>query len=170
MSLLLFLQTPTKRIPIMDNEKSTINATGSVTPIGNSNRTDAHNAIDKAADKVQPAADKAAASAHSAVDKIAEKVPAAAEKVHSTVEKLAESVPAATDRLVSKAHDTVDKVTDGASNLSERLSQKASDLNVAYSRMAETGRSYVRNSPGTSVLVALAAGYAVSKLLGSRRH
>ena len=49
----------------MDNEKSTINATGTVTPIGNTNttgtasRTDVHNTIDKAADKVQPAADKA---------------------------------------------------------------------------------------------------------------
>ncbi|GGY55341.1 hypothetical protein [Pseudoduganella albidiflava] len=155
----------------MDNEKSTINATGTVTPIGNTtNRTDTHNTIDKAADKVQPAADKAATAAHSAVDKIADKVPAAAEKVHSTVEKLAEKVPATTDRLVGKAHDTVEKVSSKASVVSEKLSQKAADLNVAYGRLAETGRSYVRNSPGTSVLVALAAGYAVSKLLGSRRH
>ncbi|QCP14719.1 hypothetical protein FCL38_15280 [Pseudoduganella umbonata] len=147
-----------------------------MTPIGNTNttgtanRTDVHNTIDKAADKVQPAADKAATAAHSAVDKVAEKVPAAAEKVHSTVEKLAEKVPASTERLVGKAHETVDKVTEKAGAVSETLSRKAADLNVAYGRLAETGRSYVRNSPGTSVLVALAAGYAVSKLLGSRRH
>lgn len=160
----------------MDNDKSTINATGTVTPIGNRNDADKP-ALDKATDKVQAGAATAAASAHGAVDRLAGKVPAATEKVQGavdkvqgTVDRLAEKVPAATDRLVTKAHDTVDKVSDQAANVTERLSQKAADLNVAYSRLAETGRSYVRNSPGTSVLVALAAGFAVSKLLGSRRH
>jgi ElaB/YqjD/DUF883 family membrane-anchored ribosome-binding protein len=143
----------------MDNDKSNINATGTVTPIGNGSRGDS-------TDKVQAAA----ASAHGAVDRIADKVPAAAEKVQGTVDKLAEQVPAATDRLVGKAHDTVDRMSGKATEVSERLSQKAADLNVAYSRLAETGRSYVRNSPGVSVLVAMAAGFAVSKLLSSRRH
>jgi hypothetical protein len=36
--------------------------------------------------------------------------------------------------------------------------------------LAESSRNYVRTSPGKSLLVALAAGYAVSKLLGSRKH
>jgi ElaB protein len=150
----------------MDNDKTT-NATGTVTPIGGTGNTPAGSSI---ADKVQPAADKAAASAHSAVDRLADKVPAATEKVHSTVEKLAEKVPAATDRLVTKAHDTVDLVQNKAGEVTERLGQKAADLNVAYQRLAETGRGYVRTSPGISVLVALAAGFAVSKLLSSRRH
>jgi ElaB/YqjD/DUF883 family membrane-anchored ribosome-binding protein len=152
----------------MDNDKTTTNATGSVTPIGNGARTE--NTIDSKAQQ-------AAASAHSAVDRLADKVPAATEKVQAatekvqaTVDRLADKVPAATDRLVGKAHDTVDRMSDKAGEMSERLSQKAADLNVAYKRMAETGRSYVRQSPATSVLVAMAAGFVVSKLLGSRRH
>lgn len=158
----------------MDNQDKNTTATGSVTPIGNTTRNDAHNTIDKLADKAQPTADKAASSVHSTVDKLADKAQPAVEKaastVHSTVDKLAEKVPATADRLVGKAHDTVDKVSDNVNNLSDTLGQKAADLNVAYQRLAETGRSYVRNSPGVSVLVAMAAGYAVSKLLGSRRH
>ncbi len=158
----------------MDNQDKNTTATGSVTPIGSTTRNEAHTTIDKLADKAQPAADKTAASVHSAVEKLADKAQPAVDKaattVHGTVDKLAEKVPAAADRLVGKAHETVDKVSDNVNNLSDTLGQKAADLNVAYNRLAETGRSYVRKSPGVSVLVALAAGYAVSKLLGSRRH
>jgi hypothetical protein len=52
----------------MDNQDKNTTATGSVTPIGNTTRNDAHNTIDKLADKAQPAADKAASSVHSTVD------------------------------------------------------------------------------------------------------
>ncbi len=67
-------------------------------------------------------------------------------------------------------HSTVDKVADNISSISERMGAKGDQLNAAYKRFAESGRNYVRQSPGKSLLVALAAGYAVSKLLGSRKH
>lgn len=67
-------------------------------------------------------------------------------------------------------HSTVDKVADNISNIGDRMGAKSDQLNAAYKRFAESGRNYVRKSPGTSLLVALAAGYAVSKLLGSRKH
>jgi ElaB/YqjD/DUF883 family membrane-anchored ribosome-binding protein len=131
------------------NDKS---ATGSVTPIGNNTRNDLHSSIDKAADKGAAAAERLASGAR------------------DTADKLAEKIPAATDRVVNKAHESVDKLSEGVNNMSSKLSDKAGELNVAYQRLAESGRSYVRKSPGVSVLVALAAGYAVSKLLGSRKH
>ncbi|WP_374583415.1 hypothetical protein [Pseudoduganella sp.] len=67
-------------------------------------------------------------------------------------------------------HSTVDKVADNISSLGDQMGARGDQLSAAYKRFAESGRNYVRKSPGTSLLVALAAGYAVSKLLGSRKH
>jgi ElaB/YqjD/DUF883 family membrane-anchored ribosome-binding protein len=50
------------------------------------------------------------------------------------------------------------------------MDEKTKQLAEAYNHFADTGREYVRSSPGTSVLVALAAGFVLSKLVGSRRH
>ncbi len=75
-----------------------------------------------------------------------------------------------TTDLRAGLHSTVDKVADNISSLSDRMGAKGDQLNAAYKRFAESGRNYVRQSPGKSLLVALAAGYAVSKLLGSRKH
>ncbi|CAN7704436.1 hypothetical protein LJR289_005730 [Pseudoduganella sp. LjRoot289] len=123
----------------------------SVTQFGRDTRSDLHSAIDRSAEKVQPATDRLAASAHSTVDKLAER-----------------AVPAA-DRLAGAAHGAVDKVADTATSVREQAATRAKQLSAAYGRFAETGRSYVRTSPATSVLIAMAAGYAVSKLLGGRK-
>jgi ElaB/YqjD/DUF883 family membrane-anchored ribosome-binding protein len=90
--------------------------------------------------------------------------------MHHTIDKMAEKVPAATERLAASAHAGVDKVADGVSNVSASLDRKSEQLGVAYRRMAETGRDYVRKSPAISILVAAAAGYAVSRLFGTRKH
>lgn len=67
-------------------------------------------------------------------------------------------------------HSTVDKVADNISNISDHMGAKGDQLNAAYRRFAESGRNFVRKSPGKSLLVALATGYAVSKLIGLRKH
>ena len=67
-------------------------------------------------------------------------------------------------------HSTVDKVADNISSISEQVGARTDQLGAAYKRFAESGANYVRHSPGKSLLGALAAGYAVSKLLGSRKH
>ncbi len=126
-------------------------ARDSVTQLGRDTRSDLHSAIDRTAEKVQPTADRLASSAHSTVDRLAEKVPPTA------------------DRLAGAAHTAVDKVADTASSVSEQAANRAKQLSAAYGRFAESGRTYVRSSPATSVLIALAAGYAVSKLLGTRK-
>ncbi|WP_342120930.1 hypothetical protein [Pseudoduganella sp. OTU4001] len=72
--------------------------------------------------------------------------------------------------LRAGVHSTVDKVADNISSISEQVGAKTDQLGAAYKRFAESGANYVRSSPGKSLLVALAAGYAVSKLLGSRKH
>ena len=72
--------------------------------------------------------------------------------------------------LRANVHSTVDKVADNISSITDQMGVKTDQLGAAYKRFAESGRNYVRTSPGKSLLVALAAGYAVSKLLGSRKH
>jgi ElaB protein len=134
------------------NSNSNANiARDSVTQFGRDTRSDLHGAIDRTAEKVQPTTDRLATSAHATVDKLAEKVPPTA------------------DRLAGAAHNAVDKVADTAVAVSEQAASRAKQLSAAYGHFAESGRNYVRSSPATSVLIALAAGYAVSKLLGSRR-
>jgi hypothetical protein len=47
--------------------------------------------------------------------------------------------------------------------------ERVRELGEAYQRLAVTGREYVRASPGTAVLAALAAGFVLARLLGARR-
>ncbi|MES2261562.1 MAG: hypothetical protein V4724_23835 [Pseudomonadota bacterium] len=122
-----------------------------ITQIGKDTRSDLHSAIDRTADKVQPATDRAASVAHTAVDKIADKV------------------QPATERLASSAHTAVDKVSDTANQVGDKVTEGGKQLSAAYQRFADTGRGYVRTSPAISVLVAMAAGYGLSKLFGSHK-
>lgn len=87
---------------------------------------------------------------------------------HATIDKVAEKVPPATDRLASQAHDGVDKVADGVETASERLAARGKQVVETYKNLSESSRNHVRANPVISVLVAAAAGYGISKLLGSR--
>lgn len=136
----------------MDNISSGTNkSSDTVTSIGRDLSKDSHTAIDRAADKAQPTADRLASSAHAAVDRVAEKVQPTA------------------DKLASAAHSATDKLAETASKMSDTLATKGEKLSAAYKQYAEQGRGYVRSSPATSVLIAMAAGYGLSKLLSSRK-
>ena len=92
-----------------------------------------------------------------------------AAEMHKTIDKAAEAAQPVADRLASSAHAGVDKVSGALTEVSARMDEKTKQLGEAYKNFAETGRGYVRSSPATSVLVALGAGFVLSKLLG-RRH
>lgn len=94
---------------------------------------------------------------------------ASASQMHKTIDKAAEAAKPMADRLATTAHTGVDKLASALTGAGSRLEDKSKQLGEAYGRFAETGRDYVRTSPATSVLIALAAGYTLSKLLG-RRH
>lgn len=91
-----------------------------------------------------------------------------AAELHQSIDKAADAAPAMADRLATSAHAGVDKVQGALTNASETVGEKSKQLTEAYKNFAETGRGYVRSSPATSVLVALAAGYTLSKLLSRR--
>ena len=96
-------------------------------------------------------------------------VDTSASQMHKTIDKAAEAAKPMADRLATAAHTGVDKLASALTGTGTRLEDKSKQLGEAYGRFAETGRDYVRTSPATSVLIALAAGYTLSKLLG-RRH
>jgi ElaB/YqjD/DUF883 family membrane-anchored ribosome-binding protein len=96
--------------------------------------------------------------------------------LHGAIDKAADKAHPAIDRMATSAHGGVDKVGDTLSKAGDTLddvqvtlAERTKQLGQAYKRFAETGRGYVRTSPAVSVLVAVAAGYGLSKLLGSRK-
>jgi len=96
--------------------------------------------------------------------------------LHGAIDKAAERAHPAIDRLAVTAHGGVDKVGDTLVKAGDKLddvqvtlAERTKQLGEAYKRFAETGRGYVRTSPAVSVLVAVAAGYGLSKLIGSRK-
>jgi len=93
----------------------------------------------------------------------------AASELHKTIDKAADAAAPVAERLASSAHAGVDKVSGALTTAGSRMEEKSKQLAEAYKHFADTGRDYVRSSPATSVLVAVGAGYLLSKLL-SRRH
>ncbi|MES3025069.1 MAG: hypothetical protein V4857_26140 [Pseudomonadota bacterium] len=91
-----------------------------------------------------------------------------ASELYKTADTVSDTVEPAISSMASSAHAGVDKVSDALSGASRRMDEKSRQLADAYSHFTETGRDYVRSSPATSVLVALAAGYTLSKLLSRR--
>jgi ElaB/YqjD/DUF883 family membrane-anchored ribosome-binding protein len=128
-------------------EKTGLAAVDTVTQMGRDTRAELHGTIDKAADKAHPVIDRMASTAHPAVDRLAN-------TAHGGVDKVGDTIV--------KAGETLDEV-------SVTLAERTKQLGQAYQRFAETGRGYVRTRPATSLLVAIAAGYGLSKLMSNRK-
>ncbi|MGK5079493.1 hypothetical protein [Janthinobacterium sp. HLX7-2] len=95
---------------------------------------------------------------------------------HSSIDRVADQAQPMVDKVAMRAHDgvdqvgdRVDQVSDTVAKASERLMVRGKQLGAACQRAGETGRGYVRERPAVSLLVAVAAGYGLSKLLGSRK-
>ncbi len=116
------------------------------------------NAIDQAANNINNTAQDVRKDVHEAVDK-------AADKAQPAINKVASSVHNGVDQVGEK----IGAVSDSVSAASAKLMARGKEWSAAAQRAGETGRSYVRERPATSLLVALAAGYGLSKLLGARK-
>jgi ElaB/YqjD/DUF883 family membrane-anchored ribosome-binding protein len=92
------------------------------------------------------------------------------EEMHKTIDKAAEAAQPMVERVVSTAHAGVDKLSGLLSGASEQFSNRSAQMNDTYQQLADSGREYVRNKPGTAVAIALGAGYILAKLLGGSRR
>ncbi|WP_219114568.1 YqjD family protein [Janthinobacterium sp. UMAB-56] len=98
------------------------------------------------------------------------------QNLHRSIDKVASQAQPMADKVATRAHDGVDQVgeridqvSDSVSKASERMMARGKQLSAACQRAGETGRGYVRERPAVSLLIAAAAGYGLSKLLGSRK-
>lgn len=89
--------------------------------------------------------------------------------LHGAIDRAADQAQPLADRLATRAHAGVDKVGDGLDAAATSLAERRKQTADAYRQFAESSRTQVRSSPLTSVLVAAAAGYALSKLFSARK-
>lgn len=72
------------------------------------------------------------------------------------------------DRITAGAHEAVDKVSSVASHAVETLGVKGEQINAAEQRLVASTRKYVQENPVTSVGIAIAAGYVLSRMFSTR--
>ena len=87
---------------------------------------------------------------------------------HNAIDKASDAAHPAVDRLASGAHLTVDKIAGAATQAAETIELKSEQLRGAQTRLTENCREYVRDNPVTSLGIAVAAGFLLSRLLSSR--
>jgi ElaB/YqjD/DUF883 family membrane-anchored ribosome-binding protein len=96
---------------------------------------------------------------------LARTVDQASTGAHDVIDKVSDAARPAVDRIASGAHRAVDKIANAAGQAAETLSVKGEQLKNAKVRVMEQGRGYVRDHPVTSLGIAIAAGFLLSRLL-----
>lgn len=87
---------------------------------------------------------------------------------HGAIDKVSDAARPMVDRITSTAHQTVDKLASVAVQAAETLGVKGGQLKDMQAQAMEQCRGYVRAHPVTSVGIAIAAGFLLSRLLRSR--
>jgi ElaB/YqjD/DUF883 family membrane-anchored ribosome-binding protein len=79
-----------------------------------------------------------------------------------------ETIMKTIDKAANSANEAVDKVASAANQTAEALSEKGEQLKNAEQQMMEDCRVYVRDNPITSLGIAVAAGFLLSRVLSGR--
>jgi ElaB/YqjD/DUF883 family membrane-anchored ribosome-binding protein len=87
---------------------------------------------------------------------------------HDTINSASDAARPAVERMATNAHHVVDQVAGVAAQAAETLGVKGEQLRTAQDRLAGDVRGYLREHPVASIGIALAAGYALSRLLSPR--
>ena len=72
------------------------------------------------------------------------------------------------DKAANSAHEAVDKVASATNQAAEALGEKGEQLKNAEQQLMENCRGYVRDNPITSLGIAVAAGFLLSRVLSGR--
>ena len=73
-----------------------------------------------------------------------------------------------TDKVSHSAHEAYDKIADATSQAAEAVGKKSEQLKNAEQQIMEDCRVYVRYNPITSLGIAGAAGFLLSRMLSGR--
>jgi ElaB/YqjD/DUF883 family membrane-anchored ribosome-binding protein len=72
------------------------------------------------------------------------------------------------DKAANSAHEAVDKIASATSQAAEALGEKGEQLKNAEQKLMESCRGYVQDNPITSLGIAVAAGFLLSRVLSGR--
>lgn len=72
------------------------------------------------------------------------------------------------DKASKSVHEVVDKISSATSQAAETLGEKGEQLKNAEQRLMENCRGYVRDNPVTSLGIAVATGFLLSRLVSRR--
>jgi ElaB/YqjD/DUF883 family membrane-anchored ribosome-binding protein len=72
------------------------------------------------------------------------------------------------DKAANSAHEAVDRVASATNQAAEALGEKGEQLKNAEQQLVDNCRSYVRDNPLTSLGIAVAAGFLLSRIVSSR--
>ena len=100
-----------------------------------------------------------------ALDRTVDQVGAGA---HDVIDKASNAARPMVDRIASGAHVAVDKIAGATVQAADSLGVKAEQLKNIQDQALAKCQAYVRENPVTSLGMAVAAGYLLSKLLSSR--
>ena len=92
----------------------------------------------------------------------------ATESAHHKIDSMSNAGRPAVDRMAASAHEVVDKVSSVANHAVDTLGVKGDQLDAAEKRLVAGTSRYVQEHPVTSIGIAIAAGYVLSRIFASR--
>ena len=72
------------------------------------------------------------------------------------------------DKASHSVHEAYDKIANATSDAAEALGEKGEQLKKAEQQLMKNCRGYISDNPITSVGIAVAAGFLLSRLLSRR--
>ncbi|MDD5410807.1 MAG: DUF883 domain-containing protein [Methylobacter sp.] len=72
------------------------------------------------------------------------------------------------DKAAISAHEAVDKIAGATNQAAEALGQKGEQLKNTEQQLMANCRSYISDNPITSMGIAVAAGFLLSRVLSGR--
>jgi len=72
------------------------------------------------------------------------------------------------NKVSDSAHEAFDKIASATSQAAEALGEKGEQLKKAEQQLMKNCRGYISDNPITSVSIAVAAGFLLSRLLSRR--
>jgi len=87
---------------------------------------------------------------------------------HKVIDKVSDAARPVVERIAAGAHQTVDRIAGATGQAADAIGVTSGKLRNAQVRATEQCRGYIRDYPFTTLGVAIAAGFLLSRLWSSR--